>query len=405
MSNHVQSVAIIGGGPAGLRAAEVAVEAGARVTVYEHKRSVGRKFLLAGKSGLNLTNTANSESFSKQYSGCNIPHSQWAQFLREFDNKALRLWAQGLDVETFEASGGKVFPVMKKAAPLLRRCVLRLKERGVQFAVQHRWVGLRPNGDGWDVDFEVGEERRSQRHEAVVLALGGASWPETGSDGGWVQVLENLNVSVNPLVAANCGWECEWSPETLSEAEGQPLHHLTLRAGEREESGELMVTRYGFEGAPLYRLGPELRGMLSPELTIDFKPVFTLERMVAKMESARRNFYREAQLRWKLPVAACAILRQLYGEFSDAESLARAAKSCRIPLRGSRPIEEAISTAGGIAWSELDERLMLKSLPGVHCAGDVLDWEAPTGGYLLQGCFATGTVAGKAAANTLKKND
>jgi len=166
-----------------------------------------------------------------------------------------------------------------------------------------------------------------------------------------------------------------------------------------------MVTRYGFEGAPLYRLGPELRGMLSPELTIDFKPVFTLERMVAKMESARRNFYREAQLRWKLPVAACAILRQLYGEFSDAESLARAAKSCRIPLRGSRPIEEAISTAGGIAWSELDERLMLKSLPGVHCAGEMLDWEAPTGGYLLQGCFATGTVAGKAAANTLKKND
>ena len=401
MNEFSQSVAIIGGGPAGLRAAEVAAEAGVGVTVYEHKRSVGRKFLLAGKSGLNLTNGADFDAFLGQYSGGDFPRERWEEYLRGFDSRALREWAAGLGVETFEASGGKVFPVMKKAAPLLRRWVAELKSRGVQFAVQHRFLGLRRDGAGWMVDFGVDAEERSVRHDAVVLALGGASWPETGSDGGWVRILEDLGIRVNPLEAANCGWECDWAPETLAEAEGRPLHHLRLRAGDHEEPGELMVTRYGFEGAPLYRLGPALRGMDSPELTIDFKPVFTVERMVAKMESARRNFFREAQLRWKLPVAVCAILRQLYGEFSDAESLARAAKSCRIPLRGPRPVEEAISTAGGVAWPELDENLMLKSWPGVYCAGEMVDWEAPTGGYLMQGCFATGTVAGKAAVKGL----
>ena len=400
MKSRTQSLAIIGGGPAGLRAAEVAVKEGVDVTVYEFKRSVGRKFLIAGKSGLNLTNTAEPASFLKQYSGVNFPRQRWEEYLRAFDNQAIREWAAGLGVETFAASGGKVFPVTKKAAPLLRRWVLRLRELGVRFEVQHRWVGMRPLEKGWELDFDVLSNRVIRQHDAVVLAMGGASWPDTGSDGGWVEVFENLGVRIEPLVGANCGWESNWSPETLAEAEGQPLHHLRIRAGSHEEPGELMVTRYGFEGTPLYRLGPSLRRMNSPKLTIDFKPVFSIDRMVAKMESARRDFYREAQLRWKLPKAACAILKQVYGDFQDAESLAHAAKECVIPLLSPRPVTEAISTAGGVSWSELDESLMIKKLPNIYCAGEMLDWEAPTGGYLMQGCFATGSIAGKAAAKS-----
>ena len=393
--NAPKSIAVIGGGPAGLRAAEVAALAGAAVTVYDAKRSVGRKFLVAGKSGLNLTNTAEREAFAGVYSGGEMPPHFWRDCLAEFDGNALRKWATGLGVETFASTGGKVFPVMKKAAPLLRRWVAGLRERGVQFAVNHRWSGLRA-GTPLTVLFE--NDASGREHDAVVLALGGGSWPETGSDGGWVGILQSLGIAVRELRSANCGWEVAWTPETRARVEGQPLHNLHVRAGDALAVGELMPVRYGIEGTLMYQLGRTLRAMASPEIRIDFKPSFTVAQLVRKMESVRCNFIAEARIRWKLPDAACALLEQFHGPFDSAEKLALAAKDCRIPLLAPRPLAEAISTAGGVCWSELDEQLMLKKLPGVFCAGEMIDWEAPTGGFLLQGCFATGTRAGRAAA-------
>ena len=392
-----RTVAVVGGGPAGLRAAELAAEAGVCVTLFDAMPSVGRKFLVAGKSGLNLTNTADFERFVQQYSGSSFPHNRWRELLADFDRCALVEWAKGFGIETFAASSGKVFPVEKKAAPLLRRWVMRLRELGVEFRMRHCLVGL-SHGEPIKLSFDHQGEVSEQGFDAVVLALGGASWPQTGSTGKWADFLESLGVVIEPLRAANCGWECDWSDATCAQVEGQPLHNLHIRAGDQLSVGELMVTRYGFEGTPIYALGRTLRSMDLPAIEIDFKPTFTVERLVQKMESARRNFYHEAKLRWKLDHTARAILQQLYGEFDNANDLAQIVKACRIPLKGPRPLQEAISTAGGVAWPELDDSLMLKKLPGVFCAGEMIDWEAPTGGFLLQGCFATGTRVGKTIA-------
>lgn len=396
-----RSLAVIGGGPAGLRAAEVAATAGMDVTVYDAKRSVGRKFLVAGKSGLNLTNTADFEEFMSVYSGPELPTPMWRQCLAEFDRDAMKAWAAGLGIETMDTSSGKVFPRSMKAAPLLRRWVERLRSVGVTFAVNHRWTGLEP-GNPLTASFELttnaGVEIIQAKHDAVVLALGGGSWPETGSDGKWVTILEDLDVRVNRLESANCGWECAWSPETRERVEGRPLQNIRASAGGAEVSGEAMLTRYGIQGTVIYALGRALRAMESPEITLDLKPTFTVEQLVRKMESVRRNFVVEARTRWKLPDAALAILEQFHGPFAASEPLARAVKQCRIPLTGPRPLEEVISSAGGVAWSELDESLMLRKLPQVYCAGEMIDWEAPTGGFLLQACFATGTRAGNAAS-------
>ena len=398
MSNHCRRIAIIGGGPAGLRAAEVAAERGALVTLYDAKPSVGRKFLVAGKSGLNLTNAAEFDDFLAQYSGRDFPVEQWRGYLKSFDNYHLSEWASDLGVDTFAASSGKVFPFSKKAAPLLRRWVLRLRELGVQFRMKHWWTNLEQQSNSIALEFMTAEQPIRESYDAVILAMGGASWPKTGSTGTWVKILDKLGIEIVPLRSANCGWECAWAPETIEMIEGKPLQNLHVRANGEQLTGELVVTRYGFEGTPLYSLGPQLRAMETPVIEIDFKPTFTVERLVAKMESARRNFFKEAGLRWKLNETACTIIRQFYGEFDNAEALAKVTKCCRIPLTQPRPIDEAISTAGGVAWSELDENLMLKKLPQVYCAGEMIDWEAPTGGFLMQGCFVTGTVAGQRAA-------
>ncbi len=393
-----RKIAIIGGGPAGLRAAEVAVGMGAAVTLYDAKPSVGRKFLVAGKSGLNLTNSADFEDFLAHYSGRDFPVDRWRSYLKEFDNYHLSEWASGLGVDTFAAPNGKVFPFSKKAAPLLRRWVLRLREKGVQFRMKHQWVGLEQQGNILQLDFMQGDEPVSVIYDAVILAMGGASWPQTGSTGTWVPILEAKGIEVVSLQSANCGWECEWTEETRELIEGKALQNLKVSAAGVTLTGELLPTKYGFEGTPIYTLGTELRKMDEPSIEIDFKPTFTEERLVAKMESARRDFYKEAGLRWKLSEAACAIIRQYYGEFDNAKALANAVKCCRIPLTEARPIEESISTSGGVAWSDLNEDLMLKKLPGVYCTGEMVDWEAPTGGFLMQGCFVTGTIAGKSAA-------
>jgi hypothetical protein len=395
-------IGIIGGGPAGLRAAEVAAKGDARVTVYDAMPSVGRKFLVAGKSGLNLTNGEDWLSFLQRYRGSDLPQNNWDRILSQFNNEALREWAANLGIETFVASSGKVFPSPVnghiKAAPLLRKWVEQLRKLGVKFQTRHLWTGFHSDGS---LRFRHVDGQFNTQHERVVLALGGASWPKTGSTGNWVSFLEAQGVSINPLVAANCGWEVDWPSKVLEEVEGKPLKNLNLIAGDENRRGELVITRYGLEGGPIYHLGPNLRSMDSPEIMIDFKPDLTVQELIARLGKARRNFVREARRRWKLDAGTASILKHLpnRGPWKSAEQLAHEVKHCRIPLERPRPVAEAISSAGGIRWEELDENLMLRKLPGVFVAGEMIDWEAPTGGYLLQACFATGTLVGKAALN------
>lgn len=392
---HSQSqLAVIGGGPAGLRAAEVAASAGLQVTLYDGKPSVGRKFLVAGKGGLNLTHGESLDRFGTRYSGPGQPAEVWESLLCDFDPAALRAWAAGLGVETFQATSGRVYPRALKAAPLLRRWIERLRGLGVRFEMNHRLVSLESGRLG----FSRGAFATA---DAVILALGGGSWAKTGSDGGWTAIFETLGIAHHPLAPANCGWEHEWPPEVLAAAEGKPLKNIHVRAGEITAIGELMVTRYGLEGGAIYQLGAALRAMSEPAIAIDFKPTFSHEQLVAKMQSVRRGFLNEARIRWKLSEPAHAILAR--NIWLDADSLASEVKRCVIPLTRPRPLDEAISSAGGVCWSEIDGTLMLKKLPGVFLAGEMIDWEAPTGGYLMQGCFATGTRAAKSAVEWLSR--
>jgi len=392
-------LAVIGGGPAGLRAAEVAAAGGVRVTVFDAQPSVGRKLLVAGKGGLNLTNSEQFEHFATRYTGPGQPAGIWHDLLREFDADALRAWASGLGVATFQASNNRVYPQALKAAPLLRRWVERLRRMGVGFAVNHRLTGIEP-GAPHRLVFATGEVVSA---EAVVFALGGASWPQTGSDGAWTGWFKTLGIDCHALVAANCGWRHPWPPEVLASADGQPLKNIHASVSNHHVTSELLITRYGLEGGAIYQLGPALRGMLEPAITIDLKPTFTHAQLVAKMESVRRDFLDAARVRWRLGTAAHTLLARRV--WHDAGALAREVKHCVIPLDGPQPVAEAISTAGGVCWHELDGGLMVTRYPGVFVAGGMIDWEAPTGGYLLQGCFATGTRAGRSAAAWLQSGD
>ena len=379
-----------------MRAAEVAAAGGASVTLFDAKASVGRKFLVAGRGGLNLTRDEPRERFSSRYAGPSQPDGLWQSLIAGFDPDALRDWATGLGVETFAASTGRVYPRELKAAPLLRRWVQRLHQLGVSFAMHHRWTGLKP-GPPLQLDFQTPTGNRLHETDALILALGGGSWPETGSDGAWTSILERLAVSVAPLQPANCGWEVAWPSSVLAKAEGQPVKNIVVRAGTMEARGELLVTRHGLEGGAIYQLGPALRAMGEPSITIDFKPSMDAGQLVAKLGPVKGGFLAEARARWRLGDAAHAILASRE-PFSSVESLAAEVKACLLRLKGPRPLAEAISSAGGVRWSELDGGLMLRSLPGVFLAGEMIDWEAPTGGYLIQGCFATGT---RAARSTL----
>lgn len=394
---------VIGGGPAGLRAAEVAASGGATVRLFDAKPSVGRKFLVAGRGGLNLTHSESRERFATRYHGPGQPEELWASLLADFDAGALREWASGLGVKTFAATSGRVYPCELKAAPLLRRWVHRLRETGVQFDLRHRWTGLRP-GDRWQVGFLAEGGMSTVEADAVILALGGGSWPGTGSDGGWVSVMEGLGVAVSPLMSANCGWEIPWPAALLEKAEGQPLKNITVRAGETTAVGELLMTRYGLEGGTIYQLGPALRALSEPEIIVDLKPTHTAAQLVRKLGNVRADFLAEARSRWRLCEAAMALLEHGPGQgpFRSAEALAARVKSYALRVTGTRPLAEAISSAGGVCWSELDSQLMVRRLPGVFVAGEMIDWEAPTGGYLMQGCFATGTRAARGSQEWLR---
>ncbi len=376
-----------------MRATEVASATGASTILCDAQSSFGRKFLIAGRGGLNLTHSEPVENFPERYGA---EPERWRDLLGQCGPADLQEWANSLGIETYVGSSGRVFPRGQKAAGLLRAWTERLRANGVQFQTGARFTGLERMSDGWGVRFENGE----QRAKAVVLALGGASWPDTGSDGKWPAILAQLGIEIAPWQSANCGWEVSWSPAFLERAEGLPLKNLTVRAGEEAVSGELLITKYGLEGGAIYRLGRRLREMKEPTLAIDFKPQLSVENL--RERAAELSGASEWWRAWKLNPAAVALLES--GEKpAHLESAIEQVKNFTLRLQNPRPIAEAISSAGGVRWGELDETLMLRKAPGVFVAGEMIDWEAPTGGYLLQGCFATGTRAGASAARFARR--
>ena len=399
MGSEKYDVLVVGGGPAGLRAAELTSAAGLRTILADHKPSVGRKFLVAGRGGLNLTHSEPVENFPTRYgdqSGC------WQKLLADFSPDDLRAWAEGLGIETFVGTSGRVFPLTKQAAPLLRRWIERLRKQGVSFRPRHGLAGFsRAKNGEWEVAFTTPQGSVTLRARAMILALGGASWPQTGSDGGWVKLFTEAGIGVTPLAPANCGYEVDWPPEFLAQAEGLPLKNVVIRAGGESVAGELLVTKYGLEGGALYQLGRALRTMAQPKIEIDLKPAFTVEQLAAKIRHAQgTHLLDQAARAWRLSRVSVALL-QLRALPASPAKLAALAKAYPLALRGPRPIEEAISTAGGVSWEELDDALMLKRCPGIFCAGEMIDWDAPTGGYLIQGCFSTATRAARGAQKFL----
>lgn len=402
-------IAVIGGGPAGLRVAQLCSAAGLDTHLYEQKPSVGRKLLIAGKSGLNLTNDIDRDRFLVQYKGRDLPLDLWAQIYDNFDNNDLRDLARDLGQETFVSSGQKVFPQSMKAAPLLRQLVQTIRQQGGHFHVRHSLQSITPQDSSYLLRFQTAEGEIQVESEIVVLAMGGGSWSKTGSDGKWVAITQGLNIETTPLSAANCGWQVPWSPKFLTQYEGTPWKNIECTVGETQVQGELIITRYGIEGGPIYKLGHELRERDSPTLTVDFKPSISVTQLVKKAESVRRNLASELSQRWKLPPSVVALLQEQHPALfsqdrispEDMQVIAEAVKSCEIPLTGARPIEEAISSAGGIAWTEIDHDLMLKKYPKLYACGEMLDWEAPTGGFLLQGCLATATWVARQVCNTV----
>ena len=405
VSHPLPRVAVIGGGPAGLMAAEAARAGGAEVHLFEAKGSVGRKFLIAGKGGLNLTHAEARPGFDLRYRERAGTVADW---LDAFDAEALREWARGLGVDTYVGSSGRVFPLDRKAAPLLRGWVRRLKESGVQMHVHHRW-------QGWDqagaLRFETPAGGATFAADAVVLALGGGSWPQLGSDGAWVGTLAARGVEVAPLVPANCGFDVGWSALLAGKFAGAPLKpvvaHWRDTAGiARALQGECVLTATGIEGSLVYAIAADLRDTVARDgcaaLQLDLAPGRDLERLQADLSKPRKGRSLGEHLRRQagLDAAKCALVFEVLDKASLEDMAAVAATIKRLPLRllRPRPLVETISTAGGIRLESLDRSLMLREQPGIFCAGEMLDWEAPTGGYLLTACFASGLVAGRGAA-------
>jgi uncharacterized flavoprotein (TIGR03862 family) len=401
-------IAIMGGGPAGLMAAEAAVAEGAQVNLYEAMPSVGRKFLLAGKGGLNLTHVEPAETFLARY-GSRQAHM--ALLLTVFGPDALREWVHGLGIQTFIGTSGRVFPADLKAAPLLRAWLRRLREAGVVFHVRHRWCGWEDDGL---LRFATPQGTHRVHADAVVLALGGASWPRFGSNGEWVPILADRTVPITPLKPANCGFEVTWSAHMRIRFGGHPVKPVvvavrTEQGQEIRQRGEFVVTETGVEGGVIYAISSILRDEILEHgiatLWLDLTPDRDLPSLIRELSRPResRSFASFLKRRIGLEGVKASLLYELVPkpDFEDPERLAKAIKSLPVPLVAPRPLEEAISTAGGIAFEALDTRLMIRHLPGVFCAGEMLDWEAPTGGYLLTACFASGRVAGAGAAQWL----
>jgi uncharacterized flavoprotein (TIGR03862 family) len=410
MSTTSQFVAVIGAGPAGLMAAEVLAQGGAYVTVYDTMPSAGRKFLMAGRGGLNLTHSEPLPQFLARYREA-TPHLKAA--IEAFPPSALRDWSDALGQETFVGSSGRVFPKAFKSSPLLRAWLQRLESMGARLTPRVRWIG-------WDEQdclcFETPVGARAIKPSATVLALGGASWPRLGSDGAWAGVLAAKGVAISPLRPANCGFTVAWSDIFRERFEGQPLKGAALSFGSTTVRGEAIVTRNGIEGGAIYALSAELREAIIKSgeaiLHIALRPDLDPKDLIARLSAPRgkqsfSNFLRKAaQLS---PVAIgllqeAAIASRIQLSALSPESLAALINTVPLKLNGVAPIARAISTAGGIAFDELDSNFMIRRLPGIFAAGEMLDWEAPTGGYLLQASFATGAAAGRGVLKWLAKS-
>jgi uncharacterized flavoprotein (TIGR03862 family) len=392
-------VAIIGGGPAGLMAAETLASQGAAVTLYDAMPSVGRKFLLAGRGGLNLTHSEAPELFLSRYGKSADAVSPW---LEELDASALREWAYGLGIETFIGTSGRVFPKEMKAAPLLRTWLQRLREQGIQLRTRHVWRGW---GDDDALLFDTSHGPRHDRVDAVVLALGGASWPRLGSNGGWQALLEPRGVDIAPLLPANGGFLVSWSEHFSQRFAGQPLKAVAMvpQGDHSWRRGECMISVDGIEGGLIYAWSAPLRAALlqngSALFFLDLLPQHSAGEVLAQVSRSRgsRSWSSHLDSRLGLKGVKQGLLHEVLSkaEFNDAPTLARTIKRLPVRVRGQRPLAEAISTAGGVRFDALDGNLMLHALPGVFCAGEMLDWEAPTGGYLLTACFASGRAVGQ----------
>ncbi len=401
-------LAVIGGGPAGLMAAETARTAGIDVHLFEAKGSVGRKFLIAGKGGLNLTHSEARPAFDARYRERAAAIGRW---LDAFDAEALRDWARGFGIDTYVGSSGRVFPLDRKAAPLLRGWVRRLKEAGVQFHVQHRWLGW---DDAGALRFATPAGETVFAADAVVLALGGGSWPQLGSDGAWTETLARRGIDMAPLAPANCGFDVDWSPHLANRHAGAPLkpviaHWHDAGGNALALQGECVLTETGIEGSLIYAIAADLRDAIARDgealLHLDLAPGRDLSRLQADLQKPRgsRSLGEHLRRQSGLDGAKVALVFEMMDKAALQDMAAIAATIKRLPLRllRPRPMAETISTAGGVRLEALDDALMLRALPGTFCAGEMLDWEAPTGGYLLTACFASGVLAGRGAAEWL----
>ncbi|MBK8417324.1 TIGR03862 family flavoprotein [Candidatus Villigracilis saccharophilus] len=411
--NH--SVAIIGGGPAGLMAAEVLIQRGVSVDVYDSMPSLGRKFLLAGKSGLNLTHSEPFEKFVSRYGKRRKEIEKW---LLDFMPDDLREWARRLGVETFVGTSGRVFPNEMKASPLLRAWLKGLSDAGVIFHLRHRWNGtIRPEGlfksgdasnqtyGTIEVEFETPDGIKIVNANAVILALGGGSWARLGSDGAWVNWLNQAGVKVEALKPSNCGFDVAWTPIFKEKFDGQPIKSVVLSFGTFHQQGEFIVTKEGVEGSLIYAASAWMRDEISANgkavMLLDLAPDKTEAQLTEKLSKPRgsRSMASHLEKTVGMKGVKAGLLREFVpkDEFGNSERLAFYIKQLPVPLIATRPLDEAISSAGGVAFEALDDHLMIVKLPGVFCAGEMLDWEAPTGGYLLTACFASGRKAGAGA--------
>ncbi len=403
------TLAVVGGGPAGLMAAEVARAAGVDVDIYEGMGSVGRKFLLAGKGGLNLTHSEPFDAFVRRYIGREPEVARWLQV---FDADALRAWARQLGVETFVGSSGRVFPVGLKAAPLLRGWVRRLREQGVRFHVRHRC-------EGWDetgaLRFRTPDGERRVHSNAVIFALGGGSWPQLGSDGAWTSWLTAAGVDLERLQPANCGFDIDWSEHFAQRFAGWPVKRVVAilrgdRGERRQQQGEFIVTATGVEGGLIYALSASLRDEINANgaavLHLDLAPGHEAAQLARDLGRPRSGRSLSETLRRiaGFDAVKTGLVYEVVpkADFADAEKLAVWIKALPLTLTRPRPLAEAISSAGGVRFDAVDDRLMLRTRPGVFCAGEMLDWEAPTGGYLLAACVASGRCAGAGAVEWLR---
>lgn len=399
---------VIGGGPAGLMAAEALAGRGVAVDVYDAMPSVGRKFLMAGKGGMNITHSEPAPAFLARYGQ---RADRIAPLLAEFDGPALRAWVHGLGIDTFVGSSGRVFPTEMKAAPLLRTWLHRLRESGVRVHTRHRWLGW---DDAGQLRFASPAGESTVSAPAVVLALGGGSWARLGSDAAWVPWLAEHDVTITPLRPANCGFDVDWSDVFRERYAGQPVKSVAMAVTAPDgtplhRQGEFVISATGIEGSLVYALSAPIRDLIerdgSAEIRLDLAPGMSAARVADEIARPRGSRSVSSHLQSKLGITGVKAGLLYEGvskaDMHDPVALAAAIKALPLRLVRARPIDEVISTAGGVAFEAMNDHLMLNAMPGVFCAGEMLDWEAPTGGYLLTACFASGRMAGLGAANYL----